>query len=261
MIVCILGMHKSGTTLVAETLHHSGVHMADVPDELGYDDSNKFERHAAQRINRGLIAPALVPTWKGHRRRNAGLDRAGYEINLDSLAWVRRGRLAEAVATADIDPVRRLAAQLDAQHGDWGFKDPRTCLTYEWWRRGLPDHRVVAVFRPFTEVLMRYKVSPRRPVRLARVARSWLVHNELLIEHLEHRSDHVVLRYDGLMSGDEEFARLQAYLGTELVDRRRPDLYRARAGEHRDDPARWLPSVVRRRAGDAERRLDELRSR
>ena len=261
MIVVLLGMHKSGTTLVAETLHHSGIHMADVPDELGYDESNKFERHEAQRINRRLLHPVLVPTRQGFALRNAGLDRAGYERNVDSLAWVRRRALAQLVDRAPTEPVTEMVTTLDDQHEHWGFKDHRTCLTYQWWQRALPEHRVVAVYRPFDEVILRYRARWRSPIRTLRIARSWIIHNELLADHLEARSDFVLLRYDELMGDDIEFARLCDYFGLDLVDRRKPELYRARRGGAADAPATmWLPAVIRRRVERIEARLDGIRA-
>ena len=259
MIICVLGMHKSGTTLVAETLHHSGVHMAEVPAGLGYDQSNKFERHEAQRLNRAVLGPVLVPTVRGFRLRNAGLDRAGYEINLDSIAWVRRRRLSRVLADASSRPIEELAARVGADHTDWGFKDPRTCLTYSWWRRSLPEHRVVAIYRPFDEVLLRYRVAWTRPIRLLRVARSWIVHNEMLAEHLEALDDFVLIRYDALMGDDDEFARLRRYVGIDLDDRRRPELYRARSASTATRRRLWLPSTIRARAERIEARLDRRR--
>ncbi len=260
MIVCVLGMHKSGTTLLAETLHKSGIHMADVPDGLGYDQSNKFERHEAQRINRRLLHDVLVPTLKGFRLRNAGLDRAGYQINLDSIAWVVRRRLGRALAAAPSDPIVEMVDALDREHEDWGFKDPRTCLTYSWWRRALPDHRLVAVYRPLDEVLMRYRTRWRSPIRLVRVARSWIVHNEMLADHLDASSDFVLLRYDDMMSDDREFERLQEYIGRPLEDCRRPELYRARrAPVDAGGTVVWLPRRVVQRATRVETRLDRIR--
>ena len=259
MIVCVLGMHKSGTTLVAETLHHSGVHMADVPADLGYDQSNKFERHEAQRLNPSVLEPALVPTVRGFRLRNAGLDRASYQINLDSIAWVRRRRLDHVLTEASPAPIEQMAADCDAQHASWGFKDPRTCLTYAWRRRSLPDHRVVAIYRPFDEVLLRYKVSWKNPVRLLRVARSWIVHNEMLTDHLEAIDDFVLLRYDELMGDDDEFGRLRDDLAIDLDDRRRPEMYRARGSSSPTRRRVWLPPMIRAQAARAESRLDRIR--
>jgi hypothetical protein len=261
MIVVLLGMHKSGTTLVAETLHDSGIHMAEVPDELSYDESNKYERHEAQRINRRLLRPVLVPTRQGFALRDAGLDRAGYERNVDSLAWVRRRPLATLVDRASTEPVMEMVRDLDDEHEHWGFKDPRTCLTYGWWQRALPTHRVVAVYRPFDEVMLRYRARWWSPIRTLRVARSWMIHNELLAEHLEARSDFVLLRYDELMGDDAEFERLCSYVGLDLVDRRKPEMYRARMGDAENAPtAIWMPAMLRRRVRRIEARLDGIRA-
>lgn len=261
MIVCILGMHKSGTTLVAETLHHSGIHMAEVPDDLGYDQSNKYELHEAQAINRALIEPALIPTWSGYRVRRAGLDRAGYQINRDSVAVVRTKKLQRLIDSAEHREITQLVAAMSQRHSDWGFKDPRSCLTYDVWRAALPAHRLVAIHRPFDEVLLRYRVQLRSPVRLVRVARSWIVHNEMLLEHLRRSDDYVLLRYDELMSSSRELDRLSAYLERSLTDRRDPNLYRSRRtpGDP-EGPAIWLPSPIARRAAWIQEQLDELRT-
>lgn len=266
MIVCVLGMHKSGTTLVSEMLHHGGVHMADVPEELGYDDSNKYERHETQRLNRALLQPILVPSVKGWRRRNGGLDRAGYEVNLDSLAWIRRGRLGaldrhpDAVEPSIDRQIVDLVADLGDRHQQWGFKDPRTCLTYQVWRHRLPPHRLVAVYRPFGEVMRRYRTSWRTPVRARRVARNWLIHNEMILAHLRRADDFVVVRYDQMMSDDEELARLRRYLDVPLRDRRDPSMYRARSTTA--DAVPWVASTpgLRRRVEQVERAIEALRT-
>lgn len=47
MIFVVLGMHKSGTTLVSQILHHSGIPMGDGFDEnVTYDGGNKYERES-----------------------------------------------------------------------------------------------------------------------------------------------------------------------------------------------------------------------
>ena len=262
MIVCVLGMHKSGTTLVAEMLHHSGVHMADVPEHLGYDASNTFERHETQTINRDLLDDVSIPTLRAWLKRSAEPLAAGYPLNADSISIVLRGRLRDRLRTASVDPLRTLAERLDDRHGRWGFKDPRTCLTYCAWMRALPDHRVVAVYRPFDEVLTRYGVEWMSPVRLARVVHSYLLHNEMLVEHLARRSgDHVVVRYDEVMRDGDELARLSEYVGLPLVDRREPTMYRARSTPTDGELPVRLPRAVVDRVRSVEAALDAHRSR
>ena len=248
MIVCVLGMHKSGTTVVAETLHRSGIDMGVFDERLGYDEGNQYERHEAIDLNRGLLSAASIPTLLGARAGRMERNRAGYQPNADAHSIVRRRKLARVLANADLGPFRRLAEGLSADHRDWGFKDPRTCLTYDVWRRALPEHRVVAVYRPFEEVLTHFKVKWTSPWLMTRQIHSWIVHNEMLIDHLRRRADFVLLRYDDLMNGPDEFARMAAYLGRSLEDCRKPDMYRSRAQRVGDRPK--APFVIPRRVID-----------
>jgi hypothetical protein len=261
MIVFVLGMHKSGTTLVAETLHHSGIEMGVFDQRLGYDDRNTYERYEALDLNRGLLAAASIRDREGVRRSRLERDIAGYQPNTDTASFVRRRKLATVLAGADVEPFRRLAAELSAAHADWGFKDPRTCLTYDVWRRALPEHHVVGVYRRFDEVLSRFKVGWTSPVRVARLVRSWIVHNEMLVDHLRRRDDYVLLRYDELMGGLDELVRMGAYLGRSVSDRRKADMYRARVDrtDDRPNPPFALPRQVIARVAGIERDLAELR--
>jgi hypothetical protein len=261
VIICVLGMHKSGTTLVAETLHRSGIDMGVFDDELGYDDGNTYERHEAVDFNREMLAKASIPTWHGARFDRRERNLAGYRLNSDSLSLIRRDKLASVLARTDLAPLRLLVDELSAHHPDWGFKDPRTCLTYDVWRRALPRHRVVAVYRLFDEVLAHYGADWKAPVQMARVVRSWIVHNEMLLEHLRRRNDYVLLRYDELMRGNDELARMAAYLGRSLEDCRRAGMYRARisrAGEL-SKALFIVPPRVMSRVARIERDLDGLR--
>ena len=56
MIYIVLGMHKSGTTLISEILHHSGINMTeDQNTQLNYDQGNFYEWVAAVRFNREIL--------------------------------------------------------------------------------------------------------------------------------------------------------------------------------------------------------------
>ena len=86
MIFVILGMHKSGTTLVSQTLHASGINMGDFDSSLTYDTNNKFERHNTQELNRDMLHGYLIPPLDYLLRRpfRSRYDRAGYRRNKDS---------------------------------------------------------------------------------------------------------------------------------------------------------------------------------
>ena len=126
MRVVVLGMHKSGTSLVAQALHRSGIHMGDFQEHLDYDAGNKFEHHDFQAINRELLAPYLLPPL-GHvlrRRGRSELDAAGHPRNQDSQAWIRRRAMEARMETGPVPAAaRHLVEVLEATHPAWGFKD------------------------------------------------------------------------------------------------------------------------------------------
>ena len=51
----ILGMHKSGTTLVSQMLHQSGIAMVSDVDDRSYDQGNHFERLSTNMLNKQLL--------------------------------------------------------------------------------------------------------------------------------------------------------------------------------------------------------------
>ena len=243
MIYVVLGMHKSGTTLVARLLHESGIDMGCFDPALGYSDGNTFERHATQAANRVLLRGVQLPPLPHLLRRmgRSPLDAAGHPRNQDSQAFVLWKALErrlgdESLTKALLDPVIQ---DCQLEHDDWGFKDPRTCLTYEAWRRHLPEHRVIAVYRSLGQVMKRSCGDARHPFRALRVVRGWTLHNRQLLRAVEASPKRsLLLRYERLMSDPSEIERLAGFVNHPLQDVRDPALHRSRG----DDP---IPAWVR----------------
>lgn len=233
MIYVILGMHKSGTTLVTEMLHQSGINMGDFDESLTYDQSNKSERHETQELNRELLHGLLIPPLGYLMRKpfRPPLDPAGYRRNKDSIAIIRTRALERLRQTTAPPPTwLKLIDDLNGRYTDWGFKDPRTCLTYPVWQRALPEHKVIIVYRHFDQLIQRYKVKKWDAARLFRVLHGWTVYNQSNL-NVARAALHptLLLNYEKLMSEEQEFDRLCRFVGRPLVDVRRPQLYRNRA--------------------------------
>jgi hypothetical protein len=234
MIYVILGMHKSGTTLVAQMLQESGIDMGEFNPDLGYDDDNKYERHSTQELNRSLLEGYLIPPLSVLLRRweRPQYDRAGYRKNSDSLALVRYKALKNKLEREQDQRIRDIILACDRAHVDWGFKDPRTCLTYPAWKQHLPDHRLIVVYRSYVQLVHRYLKSSRNIPRLFRILHSWTTYNMAILEHLSSSpAPAIILNYERMMQGDEEVQRLAAFLGCPVIDSRDPNLYRNRAQE------------------------------
>lgn len=240
MIYVVLGMHKSGTTLVARLLHESGIDMGDFDPSLGYGEGNTFERHEAQAVNRTLLRGLLVPPLDHLLRRpfRPARDRAGYPANRDSQSIIRHRALSRRLAAPESAAAIDAVVQACSDHADWGFKDPRTALTYAAWRDRLPDHRLVVVYRGLAQALQRARTGPRHPARSFRVLHAWTVHNWMILRALESTDrPFIVLRYEELMEGDEGVKRLSGLVGRPLHDVRDPSLYRSRTAA---DPPAWV---------------------
>jgi hypothetical protein len=120
MIYLVLGMHKSGTTAIASVLNKSGIDMLCSGKDQSYDFGEKFENSEVRKINLNLL---------------------GFENNY-SLKKISTTTLDESTRCKIIEFVNR-----NRSKKDWGFKDPRTIATYGIWKKFLPEHKLVCVFR------------------------------------------------------------------------------------------------------------------
>ena len=244
MIYVVLGMGRSGTTVVAETLHHSGVDMVECPHTSnGYDEGGTWERAATKSVNHELLRSRGVPT-------------------------LRIPRCPSAPPTQEQSArMQHIAEDLSRRHADWGFKDPRTCMTYGWWSRELPEHRLIAVYRPLEECFAHYVAAARgrwwRYISvLVRCVPQWCYRNTVIADAVERNPDRaLLLSYPRLMDGVEELRRLERFIDRTVTDRRRQDLYRHRACG--SIGFRIACAIHRFRGGaqpcEVERRLESLR--
>ncbi|MEP6818525.1 MAG: sulfotransferase [bacterium] len=132
-VTCITGMHRSGTSLVARLLHECGMALGPerelkkpAADNLdGYFENRKFVR-----LNENII------TQFGGRWNHPPSFPPGWELTPE--------------ASQFLEPAKNLVSQF--RHDNWGWKDPRTSLTLPFWRRLIPDLKVVVCIRNPIEV-------------------------------------------------------------------------------------------------------------
>ena len=207
MIFVVLGMHKSGTTLISEILHHSGINMVDHADSsLSYDRGNKWERESAKQINQELLGTeGAFSLEKDHRPA--------------ILASEQQARM------------RELIDRSTRHYGDWGFKDPRTCRVYDLWASVLPEHKIIAVYRSPEEAWEHYRrISGRQLLKaMLQFLPTWCEYNRAILEYLlRTRMPFLVIQYERFMKDPAEFERLERFVGCKLNDRRDPKLHRSR---------------------------------
>lgn len=113
--VIVLGVHRSGTSMIAGVLHKLGVDMG--AHLLGADSSNPYghwEDMEASKINRRIL-------------REAGGD------------W-RHVPTEQSIAAVRMDqPIAAFIDKRETQHEVWGMKDPRLALTIRQWAAHLTN--------------------------------------------------------------------------------------------------------------------------
>ncbi len=169
MIYVILGMHKSGTTLTSQILHHSGINMVDdMNASVSYDQGNQYERESTWRLNEAILGCTDVES-----------------IDIRPSAHLQ----LQASHRVQMQAIIRDCHQ--THQGHWGFKDPRTCLTYPLWAAELPEHHIIAVYRSVDELWLRYRYKRfynhlRDPYLAWRVVRTWSEYNLNILNYLTH---------------------------------------------------------------------------
>lgn len=120
--VIILGMHRSGTSLLAGSLEAAGLHLGEVNNAAPFNKKGNKENLDFRALNDRII------------------ERSGASWNhppKGQVAWSEQDRN---------DGAALIRPYLDAGR-TWGFKDPRTMWTVEGWLSLLPEARMVAVVR------------------------------------------------------------------------------------------------------------------
>jgi len=212
LIYVVLGMHKSGTTLVAEVLHHSGINMGDdIDDDLSYDRGNKYERESTLWLDMDILG-----------------------VQDDSVLHLQTPETLQMTPEHEIQ-MQRIIRDCNQKYTHWGFKDPRASLVYPLWAAELPKHKIIAVFRSPAEIWPRFRYNGLRyvhtnPLRAWEFISRWCEHNKNILTYLQNTAmDYLVLNYRELVTTQAEFDRLQVFVGLDLKDRRRTSLYRTRS--------------------------------
>jgi hypothetical protein len=175
-VVCILGMHRSGTSCLTGSLQQQGL-------VLGAHNIWILDNPRGSRENKDIM-----------RLQIDILEKSGG--SWDSPPPVVEWRPEHFARAQEI-----LAEH--AGHSIWGFKDPRTLLTLEGWQRLVPDLQPVGIFRHPLRVAQ--SLEKRNRFGVEKSLSLWKTYNSRLVEF--HRQDPFPV-----VSFDEEAAVLETKL-------------------------------------------------
>ncbi len=136
MPVCITGMHRSGTSMVANMLSTCGLYLGSESALVATSRDNPsgyWENRNFVSINDEILK-GLGSAWD-------------YPEHLPEKWWDDQRMFGYR------DRVRALLQEFK-HHEPWGWKDPRTCLTLPFWMSILPQTKVVICLRNPLEVVL-----------------------------------------------------------------------------------------------------------
>jgi hypothetical protein len=202
-VVCVLGMHRSGTSAVAKVLSLLGIDLGP-PQRLfrpHADNPEGFLEHMGfVEVSEEILArlggcwhepPAFVPGWE----RSPELS----DLRMRAAALIREDFSGRAL---------------------WGWKDPRACLTLPFWRTLLPPTRYVLCIRSPLSVAR--SLEKRDGFSIEKSGRLWLTHVTSALTNSAGNPRLIMAYEDVLTARDQEVQRLARFVG-------RPDLAEVRS--------------------------------
>lgn len=212
-VLIIAGMHRSGTSLVAQWLHRCGLHIGD--DFLGPSVGNAeghFEDRDFVRLHEEILTSKSLP--------HSGLT----------------DHLLPLLSIEEENKIKEVIESKNGVENQWGWKDPRTCLFLPVYRRLLPQAYCLVILRDYTSSVSslihrtfmhaerKYTARSRFAAWLWKWVRKkrwqkylykkfsepylkvWIRYNEELINYLKltAESNHLVVHYEDLNKNDLE---------------------------------------------------------
>jgi GT2 family glycosyltransferase len=168
--VVILGMHRSGTSMVAEALASGGIYVGDKDDLLKGQEDNPhgfWEREDVVALNDDILS-ANDATWYSPPQHTP----VATDVHIAAMAGI----------------VARLP-----RDRSWQIKDPRQVLTWPLWQERLGDVVLVYVYR--NPVAVATSLQRRNGFPLSLGLLLWEHYNRLALAALEGR-DAVALSYE-----------------------------------------------------------------
>ena len=197
-IVCLLGMHRSGSSLVARVLHVLGLDLGPEEHLIAPSPDNPtgyWESSLIKELNDEILT-RLGESWSEPAQVAPG--------------WERTTEFAE---------LRKRARDLiEADFSDselWGFKDPRNSLTLPFWQHVLPPMRYVICLRNPVDVAASLAARKDDSVPFAQGIELWLTYARAALAATVGQRPEFVF-YEDLMADPESVVtRLARFIGHE----------------------------------------------
>lgn len=118
----ILGMHRSGTSCLAGALQEAGLYLGNVSTHNVHNKKGNREHERIMQLNDDILS------------YNGG----SWKKVPDDIIWNTEHE------TEGCSVIRTLEVEAEKY---WGFKDPRTTITFPFWKHLLPEAQLIGSFR------------------------------------------------------------------------------------------------------------------
>ncbi len=205
-VLTIAGMHRSGTSLTAMWLHGCGLNLGENLMSVQFDNPlGHFEDLDILNIHQNDLKR------KGLKTHGLNLNRVG-EFHF------------EDKSKFEAEVFLKKKSKLN----EWGWKEPRSTLYLNEWKDLIPELKVLAVFRPYSEVVNslikrtrhsfiktnKYSLLNRAahlalfPIYLKmerkRCLDAWMKYNHAILEfHNNHPNDIIIIGLADLITSDQ----------------------------------------------------------
>jgi hypothetical protein len=197
-IICIVGMHRSGTSMIARMLNICGLELGPKERLLKADKANPlghFEHRGFLDIDRKLLKH-FHATW-----HNPPDLPARWEDDPSLTPLLRQAR-----ALAAAFPEGR----------SWGWKEPRACLFLSFWRRAIPNMDFLICLRNPLEVAK--SLHQRNSLSIEHGAWLWYLYTLTSLRETQQSARLFSFFDDYFESRDQEIGRVLAFCGLEVCN-------------------------------------------
>ena len=155
-VVCILGMHRSGTSCLTGSLQAAGIPGGKVNQYTTDNPRGNRENQSIMTLNDRVMAD-----------NNGTWDCPPTTLNYSLEHQQQRDLLLE---------------ELNSQFPVWMFKDPRTVLTLPFWQQGISNLQLIGTFRHPVKVAMSLYQRQGTPIPLREGLKLWIHYNSLILK-------------------------------------------------------------------------------
>jgi hypothetical protein len=196
--VCVLGMHRSGNSVVAELVRLVGTDLSPEGSTLNLnrDDQGALCEHGS------IVAlnDEILSRFKG--------------------AWDAPPAFPDGWGTSPMlaDLRQRVRTVLAADLGDsawWAWQDPRTCLTIPFWQQLLPSIDYVLCVRD--PLAVTHSLQQSDGFSMEKSARLWLAYTASALRHTSRQRRLIVFYEDVMRDANRVLKQIAAFLERPLI--------------------------------------------